>query len=284
MNKKEICIVIPIYKETLNDFEVQSVEQCVKVLSDYTIFFVCPKGLNVNFYIENFSEISNFTYFDNFYFDDIKGYNKLMLNPEFYKSFISFEYMLVYQTDCYVFRDELMYWANKGYDYIGGVWFDDYTGNPRQGANIWHAGNGGFSLRKIDKLIKILSTPYTSLKSLKQLAEENKLNLAFGRKAFLKGLFKIPFKFLKRKNNLKYYVTKFKEGEDMLFMELNLKYNKIHVPPISDVLGFAWDREPSFLYDKQGQLPFGCHAWYRDDFPYERNKEFWLKHMNSNLK
>lgn len=284
MNKKEICIVIPIYKETLNDFEVRSVEQCFKVLSEYTIFFVGPQGLNINFYKENFSETSRFTFFDEVYFDNIKGYNKLMLNPEFYKSFVVFEYMLVYQTDCYVFRDELIDWANKGYDYIGGIWFDDYLGNPHRGGKIWHPGNGGFSLRKIDKLIQILSTTYTPVKSFMQLVEENKMNLPREKIAFLKGLFKIPFKLVKRKNNLKYYVTNFEENEDILFMELNVKYNKIIVPQVADVLGFAWDREPAFLYEKQGQLPFGCHAWYRDDFPYEGNKEFWLQLMNSNLK
>jgi len=49
MNKNEICVVIPIYKEILNSFEIQSVEQCVKVLSDYTIHFVCPNDLNISF-------------------------------------------------------------------------------------------------------------------------------------------------------------------------------------------------------------------------------------------
>ena len=50
MNKKDICIVIPIYKDCLNEYEIQSVEQCVKVLSEYSIFFVAPNGLNLDFY------------------------------------------------------------------------------------------------------------------------------------------------------------------------------------------------------------------------------------------
>ena len=50
MDKKKICVVIPIYKESLNDYEIQSVEQCIRVLSDYTIHFVCPQGLNIDFY------------------------------------------------------------------------------------------------------------------------------------------------------------------------------------------------------------------------------------------
>ena len=30
--------------------------------------------------------------------------------------------MLIYQLDAYVFKDELLNWANKGYDYIGAPW------------------------------------------------------------------------------------------------------------------------------------------------------------------
>jgi hypothetical protein len=281
MDRKEICIVIPIYKETLNDFEFQSVAQCVKVLSDYTIYFVCPKELNIDFYEQNFPRIKNFIFFDKVFFENIKGYNRLMLTADFYKSFVSFEYMLVYQTDCYVFTDELLDWASKGYDYIGGVWFDGFIGNPLQGAKIWHPGNGGFSLRKIDTLIKLFSLSYRPLKSLKQLAEENKMNGSFGMKYFLKSLFQVPYKFLRRKNYVKYYATNFKENEDLLFMELNVKYNKINVPLVHEVLGFAWDREPSFLFNKLGHLPFGCHAWYRDDFPYEGNNDFWSKHIST---
>jgi hypothetical protein len=281
MNKSQICIVIPIYKEILNKFEVQSVEQCLKVLSDYTIHFVCPKGLDIGFYKENFSEVINFTYFEKKHFENLSGYNRLMLSVGFYQAFDKYQYMLVYQTDCYVFRDELTDWANKGYDYIGGVWFDDYHGSPQLGAKIWHPGNGGFSLRKISKMIRILSTSSYPLKSLKLLAVENRINLALGRKAFLKGLFKIPFKFLSKKNNLKHYVTNFEENEDVLFMELNLKYKKLIVPPVADVLGFSWDRLPSFLYDKLGHLPFGCHAWYREDHCYEGNNKFWSEHIGN---
>jgi hypothetical protein len=87
MNKNEICVVIPIYKEILNEFEVQSVMQCINILSDYSIHFVCSSELNIDFYKENFLEIKNFTYFENSYFSDLAGYNRLMLSVGFYKAF-----------------------------------------------------------------------------------------------------------------------------------------------------------------------------------------------------
>ena len=126
MTKKDICIVIPIYKEVLSDFETKSVEQCVNILSDYTIFFAAPKGLNVVFYKTSFTNIKEFIFFEEKYFADVSGYNSLLLNYHFYKMFINFKFILLYQTDCYVFKDELLEWANKDYDYIGGVWFEGF--------------------------------------------------------------------------------------------------------------------------------------------------------------
>jgi len=281
MHKSEVCVVIPIYKEILNEFEVQSVLQCIKVLSDYSIHFVCPKGLDIGFYNENFSEIVNFTYFEKKYFEDLSGYNRLMLSIGFYKAFDKYQYMLVYQTDCYVFRDELLDWVNKGYDYIGGIWFDDYHGNPDLGAKLWYPGNGGFSLRKISKISKILSSSSYPLKSLKQLSLENKTNLALNKEIYLKRIIKTLFDFISRTNSLKYYVSNTKENEDILFMELSLKYKKLTVPPVSESIGFSWDRLPLFLFNKLGHLPFGCHAWYREDHCYDGNKEFWLKYITA---
>jgi hypothetical protein len=280
MNKSEVCVVIPIYKETLNVFEVQSVFQCFSVLLDYTIHFVCPKGLNVDFYKENFSEIKNYTFFDSSFFKDLAGYNRLMLSVDFYKAFDKYCYMLIYQTDCYVFKDELLDWANKGYDYIGGVWFERYHGNPDLGAKLWYPGNGGFSLRNVNKMIRILSSRLP-LKTLKQIVEEKQLNLKEERKGFLRSFIEIPLMVLGYKNSFNYFAKKNVANEDVFFMEASLTYRKLNVPVVEEAVGFSWDRSPAFLFNAIGQLPFGCHAWYREDHCYEGNKEFWLKYIDN---
>lgn len=278
MNKKEICIVIPIYKESLDDFEIQSVEQCVKVLSDYTIHFVCPKRLNIDFYKAKFSGIINFTFFDNFYFEGVEGYNKLMLSVGFYKKFDKYKYMLVYQTDCYVFNDELLQWANKGYDYIGGIWFEGFVGEPYLGSELWQAGNGGFSLRKIKSIRRIL-TSKKPIKNMQQLIMEKKKLYKNGKINFLKEFFWLPSNILGYQNNFNYQAKLNSKNEDVFFMEAYLKYNGLRVPNIEGALLFSWDRCPAFLYEKLNQFPFGCHAWFKEDFPYEENKEFWSKHI-----
>ncbi|SEA89006.1 hypothetical protein SAMN05443667_11115 [Flavobacterium gillisiae] len=281
MDKKDICIVIPIYKEVLNEFEIQSVVQCIKLLSDYRLYFVCPKGMNTSEYRCKFKEIVNYVFFNEVYFKGIKGYNKLMLNPEFYKTFTDYDYMLIYQTDCYVFRDELLHWANKDFDYIGGLWFDNYIGNPYQGAKVWCAGNGGLSLRKTKSMIELLSSK-KAMKGMPKLFTDAKRLKIFGILSYFKGILLLPFRFLGYKNNFSYRAKTFAENEDAYFVEAGLVYKKIKIPKVEDAMFFSWDRHPEYLFNTIEKLPFCCHAWYRDDSLYKENKKFWLNQLKKN--
>jgi len=275
--KSDICILIPIYKEILNDFEIKSVEQCVKVLSDYTIHFICPKELNTDFYKENFSGIVDFTYFDKYYFKDLAGYNCLMLSAGFYKAFDKYKYMLVYQTDCYVFEDKLLEWATKDYDYIGGIWFDDYHGNPEQGARMWYPGNGGLSLRKINTMIKLLSSK-RPLRGIKVLIGDMKKNNS-SRISTLKWCLSLPWLLLGYQNNFRFLAKQYTVNEDVFFMEANLIYNRINAPVVEEAVYFSWDKSPRYLYNQYKKLPFACHAWFREDSGYDGNFQFWSKYI-----
>lgn len=277
MDKKQICVVIPIYKELLNDFEIQSVEQCIKVLSDYTIHFVCPIDLNIDFYKEKFAAVENYTYYDKHYFDDLTGYNRLMLAYNFYKAFDKYKYMLLYQTDSYVFRDELLIWAQKGYDYIGGIWFEDYHGNPDLGAKIWYPGNGGLSLRKINTMTKLLSSK-RPLRGFKELIGDIKKN-NISRISTLKWYLSLPLLLLGYQNNFSFLAKKYTVNEDVFFMEASLIYNRINIPVVDEAIYFSWDKSPSYLYNKYKKLPFACHAWFREDSRYEGNFQFWSKYI-----
>jgi hypothetical protein len=86
-----------------------------------------------------------------------------MCSIGFYEVFRQYEYMLIYQLDCWVFRDELEMWCDKGYDYIGAPFFVKWFVD--RGIYV---GNGGFSLRKISNIIEYLKRNNKS--KLKQLA------------------------------------------------------------------------------------------------------------------
>lgn len=79
----KICvIVVPIYKNHINRYEQISLSQCLKILSNYDIRFVAPKGVDLSFYDE---KVRANTIFELEFFDGISGYNKLMQSKLFYK-------------------------------------------------------------------------------------------------------------------------------------------------------------------------------------------------------
>lgn len=84
-------------------------------------------------------------------FADRRGYSKLLLTPEFYERFSTYEYLLLYQLDAFVFSDRLAEFCEMGYDYIGAP-MPYWSGWP-YGLN--HVGNGGLALRRIAACIRV---------------------------------------------------------------------------------------------------------------------------------
>lgn len=178
MDKKDIVVVVPIYLPALSEMEAVSLKQCLDILSDYSIVIIKPENLDLS-NIQSQFLLPKVVSFPDRCFRGIEAYNRLMLDVTFYKTFSSYTYMLVYQLDAYVFKDELFFWASLGYDYIGApwmphqrqywrfpsrsVWFVQrcfwsifYPKNLRRMKYCWfHVGNGGFSLRKISKMIAV---------------------------------------------------------------------------------------------------------------------------------
>ena len=169
-----IVVVIPIYKEEPSHNELISLQQCVKVLGDYNLYLVKPRSLNTSRY-EVSDKIRSISFPDR-YFQSIDGYNKLLLSPRFYGAFISSEYLLICQLDTFIFSDQLAYWVNKKFDYIGAPWInlswpDKFKNSLMQSrspvlrrvkkiynldrATPPYVGNGGLSLRKTKKFFGI---------------------------------------------------------------------------------------------------------------------------------
>lgn len=146
-------IVVPIYKEIPTFDERKSLEQLFKVLGHKDISLIIPKGLNIDEY-KNMHDGLMAQEFDEYYFGGRLKYGELMNNAKFYQTFKNkgYEYMLVYQPDCWVFRDELDKWCEMGYDYIGAPFFVKWFMD--RGLFV---GNGGFSLRKIGSMISYIN-------------------------------------------------------------------------------------------------------------------------------
>jgi len=259
----QIAVVIPVYKPEMNENEIISFTQALKVLKDFSIRLVCPYSLNISHYQKIARQSDKEIFVEEFepsFFAGIDGYNKLMLNYEFYHRFSTFDYILIYQLDCFVFKNELAEWANKGYDYIGAPWIHNdrrpwWTLKNRIKYNLKHyyrrflnkqntitlgfyrVGNGGFSLRKVQTFLTIIKR----------------------------------FDGKSRIENYRHANGNYLYAEDVFWgCEVNRYYPNIKIPSLKNAIGFSFDMNPSLSYELNDyKLPFGCHAWYR----YE--PEFW---------
>ena len=239
-----VKIIIPIYKSYFGELEELSFLQCIKVLKDYKIILVQPEGLDNSYITNKFQEI-DVESFPKHYFQNIEGYNELLLSPLFYERFLDLDYILIYQLDAFVFKDELSAWCQKGYDYIGAPWiasikktpwskifnliarkFRSEKKNARE-QTFFKVGNGGFSLRKT-------ASHYS-------IAKQNE--------AFI-------LDFLRDKEKKIYAI------EDVFWSLKASDLDKnFRIPEYKEALGFAIDRKPKIaLALNNNQLPFGCHG------------------------
>lgn len=144
---KKVCIVVPVYKQELNLFEKISLQQLLRVLGNYPIYFVQPDSIQIHY-----EELNGYQYnickFHKWYFQSTETYSELMLSPFFYKSFLDYKYMLIYQLDSFVFFDGLSDFCDMDYDYIGAPQYHSWSKDVV-------VGNGGLSLRKIDSALYV---------------------------------------------------------------------------------------------------------------------------------
>lgn len=252
----QVKVVIPIYKRTLSDLEKRSLVQAYEVLHSYPLVVIKPYSLDLSELKEEFPKLT-FTSFDDNYFKGISGYNRLMLTPDFYERFLDSRYILIYQLDAYVFRDELKDWCNKGYDYIGAPWlqkpiyrlpvisslmhlvhlYHKYKGKPSKQDLYNKVGNGGLSLRKTDSHYRVACKQADSI-------------------AF----------YLSQKRHHLYNEDVFWATEAQGFL----------YPEAMEAIRFAFDKYPDYCYKLTNQqLPFGCHSWYK-----RKMKKFWMNFIS----
>lgn len=148
----KVAILIPIYYNVFSETEKCSLQQCLKVLAKYPVFFIIPDDLKV----ENDLICGKVQYVKvpKQWMDSIESYSKMLCSIEFYERFIEFEYVLIYQLDAFVFQDRLQEFCEAGYDYYGAPWlYGSWNGKKRL-----YVGNGGLSLRRTQAVIKLLET------------------------------------------------------------------------------------------------------------------------------
>lgn len=256
MKLKEVTIVIPIYKLSLSQYEIASIKRCFDILGHHPIVFAKPTSLTIPNGFLGIEKVETISFSDSF-FRSIPAYNRLMLSEEFYKEFIDSKYILIHQTDAFIFSDTLSAWCSKDYDYIGAPWllkpiyrFPPFRllsalksmvfrrfNLPDRSITDNKVGNGGLSLRKVDPFLQITRIDQEYIDDLLAARRHHTRN------------------------------------EDVFWgITAPARHKNFVVPRWEEALKFSFDKYPSLCYKLNNkELPFGCHAWFS-----LRMKKFWL--------
>ena len=248
-----VCIAIPIYKAVLSASEQFSIAMCRRVLSTHPIKFIAPNHFADDrpSYLQSDDELICFGT-ENFV--NLRAYNSLLLSEEFWSRFSAFRYMLMYQPDSLVFRDELMKWVDTGLSYVGAPWLKWIDGEA-VAADI---GNGGFSLRDIQAHLRVLRSSRVFLtKTVTYKGARHFHILAFLYLAWSGSRLGLPIRWGRLLAKLA------RIHEDVFWGMYAQCFEKRFLPAEPGVaLRFAFDRFPEQCFRLAGhKLPFGCHAW-----------------------
>jgi Protein of unknown function (DUF5672) len=255
MTQQNAIIVIPLHTTNLNADEVMSLKRTVAVLGSHPFAIACPLGLDLTPLNELLKPVNYITErFEPEYFKGIKGYNRLMLSQEFYTRFAAFEYLLICQADVFVFEDKLNYWCGKEYDYIGAPWigskrnlwnitlfnirnFFKKKSKKRSNAHLFKVGNGGFSLRRVSMMKRIVTEQSAVIEEA-----------------------------LKNPSSRNHHM------EDIYFsLVAPTKIPEMKIPGYVEAAAFAFDRKPkTALKINGGKLPFACHGFNKP-----KVRDFW---------
>ncbi|WP_051296212.1 DUF5672 family protein [Eisenibacter elegans] len=211
---------------------------------------IAPQGLDLTAYLEVAPRLKA-VFFDSSFFTSTIAYSKLLLSAFFYQTFAQYQYLLIYQLDAYVFKDELLYWCRQGYDYIGAPWL-----SPE-------------SITK-NKLHYFQAT-YSTVKPIRFI--KKRFNFSQGRKIFVgNGGFslrnvKTHFKVCQSLRHIGIYLDTLEHNEDIIWSIYVPCYFPFYKIPHQEIaLQFAFEELPQDAYKlNKDALPFGVHAWEKYD-------------------
>ena len=175
----DVTVVIPIYKTNLAAYELMALARAIGKFSRRDIAIVCPESLDLSPLQHMFTPNCRVERFEPGYFAGREGYNRLMLSRDFYSRFAQSRFVLVCQTDVLIFDDQLDYWCDQDYDYIGAPWLPApgevegwnlfqrtsyglrrLYGRVKPGFHAinlkWQVGNGGLSLRRVSAMLAVI--------------------------------------------------------------------------------------------------------------------------------
>ena len=273
-------VVVPAYRVEMSAAEEASFRRTVSVFSEkHQVSVIAPEEMALDNYTSIYPQLV-VERFPADFFRSIGDYSRLLLSEEFYQRFAAYEWMLICQLDVWVFRDELNYWCQQNFDYIGAP-IPSCWDPCRDDENLDLVGNGGFSLRRISAFLRVLQAgdvPMYSREMLWSFCRQHWRKKSFG---LIVPLLRLAGIGNKRRDCLE-LLRRQGACEDMVFrmIEHSGYLPNFVFPEIRKAAEFALDgsclRKYFDLTDRK--IPFALHAWKKAE------GEFLMKLWESNQK
>lgn len=235
------CVVVTFVWRDLTQKEKAFLSNNILTLQKHPFVIMHPRSYDVSYLVglrPNLSELA----LEDKWFKSVATYNQLLKSPWFYELFQDYQYMLICQTDAYVFTDQVDRWCQLGYDYVGAPWLPNPTLYEQTLGFFVHTvmkrlpvrqhkvhsyhlfrevGNGGFSLRRVATMIDILRR------------NQSLVAIASGKHA---------------------------QQEDVFISFLLGRKEHLRKPSWEQALYFSFEKAPDWsIKQTYGTLPFGCH-------------------------
>ncbi len=259
-----VAVTVPLagHPEISADEEI-SLRHLRHYLGHYDRFVIAPQSMKVPH--DDFQVVR----FEDEYFGSANAQTRLMMQPRYYEAFGDYDFILTHQLDALVLSDQLMEWCNSGLDFVG---------PPNHGLSdqLSVVCSGGFALRNVKSFLKVLTSKRYAIDPDEYWRRFSTTRSPLAR------LLNLPRKYLKRMrrfNGIEHEIKKFLDDpvllEDVFFVE-NARnfYPEFSLPDVQTALRFAFDETPRFALELTGgKLPFGVHAWYKQD------RQFWEPYL-----
>ena len=162
-------VVVPVHRQQPTPDEQFSLQRCGQVLGHHPIRIVHPDGLHLETYKDLLPTAKPLPV-PAAWMASIRAYNRMMINPAFYRKLDKFSHALIHEPDALVISDQLYYWCEQPFDYIGAPWFEGFDA-ATPGAPIIGVGNSGFSLINIEAIRLFLDSDRRWISKLTILKE-----------------------------------------------------------------------------------------------------------------
>ncbi len=126
-------IVIPFFGTDRHTMEQALIRRAWRELQAFSFVFVCADNVDEGPIRTEFPGCTVYK-FDASFFENRKGYTSLTLKEDFYDLFGWSEFILLFEPNSFIVKNQLHYWCKQGHDYIAG-------------------NDGRLSLRNVDRFL-----------------------------------------------------------------------------------------------------------------------------------